>query len=89
MQIYFLMFISIHIILNDFISYIRCKRTSAGPCFLLLMTHKYGHRPTPRHIQEEEFQRLRTILLHQNEKVQLMDYYYTLGQYLYLAYYSK
>jgi hypothetical protein len=33
-----------------------CRRTSLGPCFVLLMGQKYGHRPLPASLPAEHFE---------------------------------
>ncbi|GFO35138.1 NACHT and WD repeat domain-containing protein 1, partial [Plakobranchus ocellatus] len=35
-----------------------CKEQSTGPCFVSLMSHKYGYRDFPRSIPAEEFDKL-------------------------------
>ena len=46
----------------------RCKREATGPCFMSLMSHKYGYRDFPRRIDSEEFSKLMSAVEQDDEK---------------------
>ncbi|KAK2144717.1 hypothetical protein LSH36_736g01022 [Paralvinella palmiformis] len=58
----------------------RCISESAGPAFLAIISHKYGYRPIPSEIEQEEYTTLRTSLVESRKDVSLIDEYYRLDR---------
>jgi len=56
----------------------RCTKESIGPAFLCLLGHKYGYRPLPASIDQQEFETLRKHLDKSKDVLKLLDAYYRL-----------
>ncbi|KAG8594792.1 hypothetical protein GDO81_001328 [Engystomops pustulosus] len=53
-----------------------CKRTSMGPYFIALIGNRYGFRPIPRVIDEEEFNILYNKVLKDEGEAQLLTHWF-------------
>ncbi|ELT97480.1 hypothetical protein CAPTEDRAFT_103802, partial [Capitella teleta] len=50
----------------------RCKKTSIGPSFVVLMGQKYGYRPFPSKISADEFEKITSCLREAGKDVRIL-----------------
>ena len=56
----------------------RCKRESAGPAFLAILSHKYGFSPFPPEIVQTEFDTIMDNLKQSGENIDILEKCFTL-----------